>query len=408
MALTVPALPLNIMRLKTPPISERSNDGSSVMGPKAYPESEPAVPVAGTADATESLDQATLVNSGTTSDAEDAVGIFTPSARLTTQNLAKYQDAIGSTTDQALLHARNFLAAEDSSFQNDYRERMAGIVKLLVKLVEEKQSYDQSLYNEVQRQVCAHVAKLPLFRVVGGTQPVTPAQVCNGTQASKMTWTKMYEVHQRTPREERAGGGFVDDSPTLQELAKPLHKGKGLPSYGEATRLILEQIEKERKCHRESEDTESGKPGDLAKTQKDIEIASPGRYPTPAKSNEELSEAPERSTKQAPAVGHSLPAVPMSFDSPMVKPARRLPPETMRSREVVQGLRGRKLDMGGGYLLPGGMKKSNTVRKLKPLEQAPGSHPTQHRNEEQLMLAETPYLQAALSRQIDMDLASGM
>ncbi len=239
MALTVPALPLKIIRLRTPPFSERSNDGSSVIGPKVYPESEPAVPMAGIADATESLDEVALVTSGTISDAEDADEIFTPSARLTMQNLAKYQDAIGSTTDQALLHAIN-------------------------------------------------------------------------------------------------------------------------------------------------------------------------RYPTPAKSNEELSEAPDRPTKQVPAVGHSLPAIPMSFDSPTAKPARRFPPETMRSRDVAQGLRERKLGMGGGYLLPEEMNKSNTARNLEPLAQAPGSHIIHRRNEEQLMLAETPYLQAALSRQIDMDLASGM
>ena len=238
MALTVPALPLNIIRLRTPPISERSNDGSSVMGPRVYPESEPAVPVAGIADATESLDQAKLVTPRTTSDAEYAVEIFTPSARLTMRNLAKHQDAIGSTKDQALLRANN-------------------------------------------------------------------------------------------------------------------------------------------------------------------------RYPTPAKSNEELSEAPERPTTQAPAAGHPLPAIPMSFDSPTAKPARRLPAEMMRYRDVAQGLKERKLGIGGGYLVPGEMKKSNPARNLEPLEQAPGSHKTHRRNEEQLMLAETPYLQAALSRQIGMDLASG-
>ena len=239
MTLTVPALPLNIIRLRTPPISERSNDGSSVIGPKVFPDSEPAVPVAGIADATESLDQETLVTPGKASDAEGAVEFVTPSAPLTTQNLAKYQDTIGSATEQELLQAIN-------------------------------------------------------------------------------------------------------------------------------------------------------------------------RYPTPAKSLAEHLEAPKRPTKQAPAVGHSLPAVPMSFDSPTVKPAKKLPPERMRSRDVAQGVGERKLGNGGGYLLPGEMKKSNTARNLEPLEQAPSSHTTHRRNEEQLMLAETPYLQAALSRQIDMDLASGM
>ncbi|KAK0516375.1 hypothetical protein JMJ35_000978 [Cladonia borealis] len=237
MTLTVPALPLNIIRLRTPPISERSNDGSSVMGPKVYPESEPAVPAAGTADATESLDQATLVAPDKAFDAKGAVKIVTPSAPLTTQNLAKYQDTIGSAMEQELLQAIN-------------------------------------------------------------------------------------------------------------------------------------------------------------------------RYPTPAKSPAEQLEAPKRPTKQAPAAGHVLPAIPMSFDGLTMKRARKLPPETMRSPDVTQGVRERKLGMGGGYLLPGEMKKSNTARNLEPLEQAPGSHTTHRRNEEQLMLAETPYLQAALSRQIDMDLAS--
>ena len=240
MTLTVPALPLNVIRFRTPPISERSNDGSSVMGPKTYLESEPAAPVAGTADATESLDQVTLVTPRKASDVEDAVEIVRPSAPLTTQNLAKYQDAIGYKTEQALLQAIN-------------------------------------------------------------------------------------------------------------------------------------------------------------------------SYPTPAKPKEEFLEAPERPRKQASAAGHSLPAISMSSEnSPMMKPARRLSPETMRSRNVAQGPRERKQGMGGDYLLPGEMKKSNTARNLEPLEQAPGSYTSHRRNEEQLMLAETPYLQAALSRQIDMDLASGM
>ena len=239
MTLTVPALPLNVIRLRTPPISERSNDGSSVMGSKVYPESETAVPAAGTADATESLDQVTLVTPRKSSDAEDAVEIARPSAPLTTQNLANYQDAIGSKTEQALLRAIN-------------------------------------------------------------------------------------------------------------------------------------------------------------------------SYPTPAKPKEEHLEAPERPTKQTSAAGHFSPSIPISFDSPTVKPARRIPPETMRSRNIAQGPRERKLGMGGGYLLPGEMKKSDTARNLEPLEQTPGSYSTHRRNEEQLMLAETPYLQAALSRQIDMDLASGM
>ena len=76
MALCVPALPLNIIRLRTPPISESSNDGRSVMGPGVYPESDCAVPVAATADATTSLDQATLVTARTTSDIEHAVEIL--------------------------------------------------------------------------------------------------------------------------------------------------------------------------------------------------------------------------------------------------------------------------------------------------------------------------------------------
>ena len=78
--------------------------------------------------------------------------------------------------------------------------------------------------------------------------------------------------------------------------------------------------------------------------------------PITAKSNEELSEAPVRPTKQAPAAGHSLPAIPVPIDSPTAKPARRLPPDTMRSRNVAQGLRERKLGMGGDHLVPGEMR----------------------------------------------------
>ena len=89
MTLTVPALPPDFIRLRSPPISEMSNDGSSIPGPRKYPESKPAKTLVEDPDATTSPDQINLPPPQEASDVEHEVESPTPPARLTIQNLEK-------------------------------------------------------------------------------------------------------------------------------------------------------------------------------------------------------------------------------------------------------------------------------------------------------------------------------
>ena len=99
MTLTVPALPPNFIRLRSPLISEMSNDGSSIPGPREYPESKFAEVLVEDPDATTPPDQINLPTPQEASDVQHEVESPTPPARLTTQNLEKQQEEIGSAVE---------------------------------------------------------------------------------------------------------------------------------------------------------------------------------------------------------------------------------------------------------------------------------------------------------------------
>jgi hypothetical protein len=158
-----------------------SNDGSSIAGPRVYPDSKPAEVILQDSDATTGLPQINLPSPEDTGDTTNEDEIGTPPARLTTRNLEKQQEEIESAV------------AESSA-------------------------------PAIPAPVTAQVPKI---------SPPTP------------TWTEVFENHQRHIREWRQYPDSVDKPPSLPELAKPLYKGVGLPNIPEASKLIWEQMELE-------------------------------------------------------------------------------------------------------------------------------------------------------------------
>ena len=160
MTLTVPALPPNFIRLRSPPISNMSNDRSSIPGPREYPESKPAEALVEDPDAATTPDQINLPAPQEAGDVEHEVESPTPQARLTTQNLEKQQEEIGSAVEdfpfphpenpnQRLFQAWQYLIFDESDFLGVVATRLEEIREMLQELVERKQVFNQNGYNQL-------------------------------------------------------------------------------------------------------------------------------------------------------------------------------------------------------------------------------------------------------------------
>ena len=399
---TVPALPSCISRLRTPPASESSNDESSFGRPISDPESDTEVSLIETPNGIDSFTPGTAVAPNEASETDAAIELPHPQPHLTAQNMAKHQVAIETTVDEPpqrtsrdkqLLKARNFLAAKATITQEEYRERVVGMTRLLYEIVEENKTLREKLDKEAQYQDCTHDARLSLLRQLEGFDHE------QSTGTPKDSWTGDLQTTirndnsgspQRRQRETRAGTGVVHTSPAWHERAKPLYDGDGLPNYDEVAAHRSTQMGKTR----DEESTGGMCKVDEGKAKKDIE----GRYPTPVKCREEISKVPRRPTKPLPGKRNSLLDLPLSFDSPTVTPIRPLPAEIAAFYEPIQKLRQRKSEE---------VKKTRFIKNSDALEDFSDSEDGVNGNEKQLMLAETPSLQVPLSRQIDKDLGLG-
>ena len=79
----------------------------------------------------------------------------------------------------------------------------------------------------------------------------------------------------------------------------------------------------------------------------------------------------------------------------------------MDPRKQIERSREHPPDIGNGHLMPAEMKNLNTDSIESFLGNASVSEDESDGKEEQLMLGETPFLQAMISDQINSDLASG-
>ena len=409
MTLTVPALPPNLIRLRTPTISETSNDGSSVVGVSEYPELELTLP-----ENTESGDRNTLPTAMEVATMEKEAQNPRPPVRLTTTSLAKQHEEIGSavetmpdytTPNQRLLDLRDSLLSADADSHKPFTELLKDAQELLRELLERRQTFNSRLFNEVQQILDTHSLRPASSPAVEASLPAVATTEPRRIPAPTPSWSEVWDNHERRIREWRQYPDSVDKGPSLRELAKPLYMGEGLPNYPEAARLIQEQIDLEK---RES-DKELGAPKEiryvnltsratasgLTTQEKALISSKPGKQP--------------RRTRQEPTAtpyspSHSPPPRPSGR-----MPPGRLPPEMMGSPEDVQESRKRTPpDIGKGHLMPIEMKTFDPNRDVYLSRNSSVSEDdSDGGEEEQLMLGETPFLQAMLSNQIKRDLAAG-
>ena len=197
----------------------------------------------------------------------------------------------------------------------------------------------------------------------------------------------------------------VDKGPSLPELVKPLYESEGLPDIGEAAKLIGEQME--------LEELEAITTNQVPGRPKEIRYVDLGRRPTASSTPAQektlvLSKAGKQrqQVRLAAAVAYS-PSL-----SPPMKSSGRLPPgrpplEKMNPRKQIEQSREHPPDIGNGQLMPAEMKNFNLDIIESFLGNASVSEDESDGKEEQLMLRETPFLQAMISDRINNDLASG-
>ena len=331
MTLTVPSLPRNIIRLRSPPISEMSNDGGSIAGPRVYPHSDPADVILQDQDATTVLPQINLPSPEHTSDSANEDEIGTPLARLTTHNLEKQQEEIES-------------AVVDTSEQ---------------------------------------AIPVPATAQVPKISPPTP------------TWTEVFENHQRHIREWRQYPDSVEKPPSLPELAKPLYKGVGLPNIPEASKLIWEQMELE-----EAEAIAAHHVPRRPKEIRYVDLSRPPVEPNPAAQEPEMvmTKTGMRPLRKRPWMAEVGP-------SQQFRPTEKLP-DIMDPRTRTEQPRRRTPRIGNGLRTPAEIDNFIPSQVELISDKASTSENNSDENVQQLILGETPLLQALISDQIKSDLAS--
>ncbi|KAL2038251.1 hypothetical protein N7G274_008900 [Stereocaulon virgatum] len=330
MTLTVPALPRNIIRLRSPPVSEMGNDGSSIAGPRVYPDSEPADVILQFSDATTVLPQINLPSPEHTDDTANEDKIRTPPVRLTTHNLEKQQEEIESA-------------------------------------------------------------------VIEGSEPTIPAPATAQVQRISPptpTWTEVFDNHQRHIREWRQYPESVDKPTPLPELAKPLYKGAGLPNIPEASKLIWEQMELE-----EAEAIAAHHVPRRPKEIRYVDLNRPPAEPSPAAEEPEMimTKTGMQPLRKRPWMTEAGPS--QEF------PPRKTPSDIMSHHTRTELPRIHTPRIRDGLRTPAEIDNfiPNSIELVS--NDASASGDDSDREVQQLILGETPLLQALISDQIKSDLA---
>lgn len=371
---TVPVLPPNITRLQTPPISELSNAGSTIARKNRLSE------LSGTLF--ERSDTEETINSVSPTKNRTRPTITIPTAPLTKRNLAKHQEQIDSAVEVAsederspppttpntrLVQARNFLLAENTGSYPDFATRLELIEHFLRDIPQEKEKSLSSIYYEVKDLLRVH-----RLHTIAGVEPSIqrrphkeafrpvmslPAgdDLDPEKQADPFEWTnKLDDLTERVKKS--PSGGKEALSSNIRELARPLHGGR-LPSLQEAYCLINERVIKENHENK-----------------------------TPNEINHDRLWAFERTLQPASKERK------FSLDR-----WSGHPPE----RSTVPAIK-----LGEGSLMPQEMMDIDWDRDRSRLEDSLEGHEDVDRGEAQLLLAETPLLQALMSEQIENDLAA--
>ncbi len=369
---TVPVLPPDISRLQTPPISELSNAGSIIARKGRL--SDHSTSIVDKPDLVETIDPVSPTEN------RRRPTITVPAAPLTKTNLAKHQEEITSAVEIAsedepspppptpntrLAQMRNYLLTEDIDTDPEFRSRCLLIAEYL-----------KNHQRGRGRKEVLHLLEQHNPHTAGSEQP-TPRRSAMAVQDSSgnVTWIPAedhldpaeqadpfywnHKLDDLTDRVRRhpSGGKETFAISELQELARPLNGGHP-PSPREAYHLINEQMIKE---NHENESPEGINHNQLWAFEKNLPRAS-----------KEKKFSLDRWSGHPPGAG----------------------------REPV-------FKLGEGSLMPQEMMdvdwdrdRSRLEESLERFEDGDGAQ------EAQLLLAETPLLQALMSDQIESDLAA--
>lgn len=377
MTATLPVLPPNMLRLQTPPISEVSNAGSTVARKNRL--SELSSSIMSISDPEETIDSVSPTKN------RDRPKITVPAAPLTKRNLAKYQEEMTSAVEMASEHehspppptpntrltqARNYLMNEGIISDPEFESRGLQIAEYLYSHGHGKEKYEMQLRKEVVQLLKHHD-----FHAAGSSeQPPqhwpsmtrseasTPVMSLSAEddqdpeeQADPFEWNNKLDDLTDRVKKRPSGGKEAFAFSELRELARPLNGGR-LPSLGKAQRLINEQMVRENHENRSSNQTD------------DDRLWAFEKYRPPTSKEKKFSL--DRWS------GH--------------------PPE---------GSRAATLKLGEGNFMPQEMMDIDWDRDRAKLEESLVGYDDVDRGEAQLLLAETPLLQALMSEQIERDLA---
>lgn len=369
---SVLVLPPDISRLQTPPISELSNAGSTVTRNERL--SDLSSSIIDISDPEETIDSVSPTNH------RRRPTITVPAAPLTKTNLAKHQEEITSAVEIAsekelspppptpntrLTQARNYLLTEDINSDPEFKSHYLHIAEYLNNH-RRGRGHREVLQLLEHHNPHATISKQPTprrspttARDSSGVVLSLPAEDNQGPeeQADPFYWTNQLDDLTNRVKQRPSGGKEAFAICELLELARPLNDGH-LPSPPEAYRLINEQM-----------------------------ITESHENKTPNEINREQLWAFEKN----------------------------LPPASKEKKFSLDrwsghppgGSRVPTCKLGEGSLMPQEMMDIDWDRdRCKLEERLERSEDVDRGEEAQLLLAETPLLQALMSDQIENDLAA--
>lgn len=272
---TVPVLPPDTTRPQTPPISELSNAGSTMVREERLSDSSSSV--VDDSDMEERMESMPPPTNGRNL----KITVPPAAAPLTKNNLKKLSEGISSAVEigsegffsspmpsphTRLVQARNFLRAENRNTCLGFAIMLEQIADFLHEIPEDVRGVHDSIYREVKDLLRTHRGYVRAGEQVPSPprpkRPVTSKNWAsrppkydgdkdndkdkdpNDHAEGPLEWTNkintLIDIIRRDPSAHRPSVVLSH----LRDLARPLNKGR-LPSADEARRLITERIDKE-------------------------------------------------------------------------------------------------------------------------------------------------------------------
>ena len=276
-----------------------------------------------------------------------------PAAPLTTKNLKRHEQKIRTaeiwfplpfTPDERLLQAKNFLSDEDINSCRGFAKRHEEIQAFLHSLEAGTETHDIKIFNEVQDMLDVHA--LHMTEQKPQTLQSTNSQTAPSTSKKGISPEKVV--------------GFQEEQGGQREIRENVHKSDG--------------------------------------KRKDL---------NPNLTN---GDAHDQLDNESPSMRQYF-AVPYdSLTNPTGEPSRRLPPEELGFHEYLEDSRehtpetGEMPEIGEGKYMNETMKNFRYDRDSHMLDDQSIS---EEQGQSEFRFGETPLLQAAMSNQIERDLASG-